>query len=143
MQRRPALFRLADDLALMTHKQSTVASVKALIRSPPLLLLVEVIALIAGLAMVLGHEIWSGGALAVIVTLIGWLMTIRGVVLLALSEDVKLKLFDALRYEERFFVYMGVVLVLANLPDLCRFQRVRRRRHVRLSATPVAPCEFY
>jgi hypothetical protein len=106
------LYCIIAALALMTHKQSTVASVKALIRNPPLLLLVEVIALIAGLAMVLGHEIWSGGALAVIVTLIGWLMTIRGVVLLALSEDVKLKLFDALRYEERFFVYMGVVLVL-------------------------------
>jgi hypothetical protein len=33
-------------------------------------------------------------------------------VLLALPEDVKLKLFDALRYEEQYFVFMGVVLVL-------------------------------
>jgi hypothetical protein len=53
-----------------------------------------------------------GGALAVVVTLIGWLVTMRGAVLLVLSEDVKLKLFEALRYEERFFVYMGVTLIL-------------------------------
>jgi hypothetical protein len=106
------LYCIIAALALMAHKHSTVESIKALIRNPPLLLLVEVIALIAGLAMVLGHNLWSGGALAVIVTLIGWLVTIRGVALLVLPEDVKLKLFDALRYEERFFIYMGVVLVL-------------------------------
>ena len=106
------LYCIIAALALMAHKQSTVESIKALIRNPPLLLLVEVIALIAGLAMVLGHNLWSGGALAVIVTLIGWLVTIRGVALLVLPENVKLKLFEALRYEERFFIYMGVVLVL-------------------------------
>ena len=106
------LYCIIAALALMAHKQSTVERIKALTRNPPLLLLVEVIALIAGLAMVLGHNLWSGGTLAVIVTLIGWLVTIRGVALLVLPENVKLKLFDALRYEERFLVYMGVVLVL-------------------------------
>ncbi len=106
------LYCIIAALALMAHKRSTVESIKALIRNPPLLLLVEVIALIAGLAMVLGHNLWSGGALAVVVTLIGWLVTIRGVALLVLPENVKLKLFEALRYEERFFIYMGVVLVL-------------------------------
>ena len=106
------LYCIIVALALMAHKQSTVESVKALIRNPPLLLFLEVIALIAGLAMVLGHNIWSGGALAVVVTFIGWLVTMRGAVLLVLSEDVKLKLFEALRYEERFFVYMGVTLIL-------------------------------
>jgi hypothetical protein len=106
------LYCIIVALALMAHKRSTVESVKALIRNPPLLLFLEVIALIAGLAMVLGHNIWSGGALAVVVTFIGWLVTMRGAVLLVLSEDVKLKLFEALRYEERFFVYMGVTLIL-------------------------------
>ena len=106
------LYCIIVALALMAHKRSTVESVKALIRNPPLLLFLELIALIAGLAMVLGHNIWSGGALAVVVTFIGWLVTMRGAVLLVLSEDVKLKLFEALRYEERFFVYMGATLVL-------------------------------
>jgi len=62
----------------MTRKQSAVATVRGLIASPPLLLLVEVISLAGGLAMILGHNIWSGGALPVVVTLIGWLMAIRG-----------------------------------------------------------------
>jgi hypothetical protein len=99
-------------LALMGQKQRTVETVNALIRNPPLLLFVEVLALIAGLAMVLGHNVWSGGALPVVVTLIGWLMTIRGGALLVLSQDTKLRIFEAVRYEERFYVFMGVTLIL-------------------------------
>ena len=49
-------------LAMMTRRQSAVATVRALIASPPLLLLVEVIGLAGGFAMILGHNIWSGGA---------------------------------------------------------------------------------
>jgi hypothetical protein len=65
-------------LAMMMRKQSAVTTVRALIVSPPLLMLAEVIGLARGLAMILGHNIWSGGALPVVVTLIGWLMAIRG-----------------------------------------------------------------
>jgi len=99
-------------LAMMTRRQSAVATVRALIASPPLLLLVEVIGLAGGLAMILGHNIWSGGALPVVVTLIGWLMAIRGAVLLALSPSATMKLFEALRYEQLFYVYMGGTLIL-------------------------------
>ena len=37
---------------------------------------------------------------------------IRGAVLLALPQDAVIKFFEALRYEERFYVYMGVTLAL-------------------------------
>jgi hypothetical protein len=99
-------------LAMMAHKKSALATMNALIRNQPLLLYVEAIGLAAGLAMVIGHNIWSGGALPVVVTLVGWLMAIRGVVLLALPQDRVIKLFDALRYEQLFYVYMGATLVL-------------------------------
>jgi hypothetical protein len=83
-----------------------------LIGNPPVLLLVEVIGLAAGLAMILGHNIWSGGALPVVVTLVGWLMAIRGAGLLALSPSATMKLFEALRYEQLFYVYMAATLIL-------------------------------
>jgi hypothetical protein len=73
------LYCIIVALGLMANKQRSVETVAALIRNAPLLLFVEVVALIAGLAMVLGHNVWSGGALPVIVTLIGWLVAIRGV----------------------------------------------------------------
>ncbi len=97
---------------MMLRKQSAVATIAAIIRNPPALFLIEIIGLAAGVAMIVGHNIWSGGALPIIVTLIGWLMTIRGIALLALSPAALSKVFEALRYEERFYVYMGVVAVL-------------------------------
>ena len=106
------LYCIIVALAMMAHKQSAVATVSALVRNAPLLLFAEVLGLAAGLALILGHNIWSGGALPVVITLLGWLMTIRGVVLLALSQDATIKFFEALRYEELFYVYMGATLVL-------------------------------
>jgi hypothetical protein len=99
-------------LTMMTRKERAVATMKALIANPPLLLYVQVLGLAGGLAMILGHNIWSGGALPVVVTLVGWLMAIRGVGLFALSPDGVMKLFEVLRYEERFYFYMGGTLVL-------------------------------
>ena len=54
------LYCIVVALAMMTRKQSAVATVKALIKNPPLLLLVEVLSLAGGLAMIIGHNIWSG-----------------------------------------------------------------------------------
>jgi hypothetical protein len=106
------LYCIIVALAMMTRKQSAVATMKALIRNPPLLLLVEVLGLASGLAMILGHNIWSGGALPVVVTLIGWMMAIRGAGLLALSPNATMKVFEALRYEQLFYFYIGATLLL-------------------------------
>ena len=89
---------------------------------PPLLLFVEVLGLAAGLAVVLGHNIWSGGVLSVVVTLLGWLMLLRGAALLALSSDATIKLFNALRYEDRFYYYMGGTLLLGLYLTIAGFR---------------------
>ncbi len=106
---------------MMTRKDSAVATLRAFIGNPPLLLFVEVLGLAGGLAMILGHNVWSGGALPVIVTLIGWLMAIRGAAPLALSPDATNKLFDALQYERLFYFYMGRILVLGAYLTLAGF----------------------
>jgi hypothetical protein len=106
------LYCIIVALALMAQKQRTVEAANALVRSPALLLIVEVIGLVAGLAMVIGHNVWSGGVLPVVITLLGWLIAIRGAVQLALPRDAMIKLFEAVRYEERFYVFMGVTLLL-------------------------------
>ncbi len=106
------LYCIIFALAMMSQKQRIVATMNALIRNPPLLLYVELIGLAAGLAMALGHNIWSGGALPVVVTLVGWWTAIKGVLLLAVPQDAVIKLMAVLRYEELFYVYMGATLVL-------------------------------
>ena len=51
------------------------------------MLIAGVFTLFGGLAMVLLHNYWSGGALPVIITLIGWLTLIKAVVLVALPSN--------------------------------------------------------
>src|SRR5208283_1861575 len=90
----------------------TVQTVNLMIHNPPVLFLAGVITVFAGLAMVLGHNVWSGGALPVVVTLLGWIMLVRGAALLALPPATALQLFQAARYEQLFHLYMGVALLL-------------------------------
>ena len=116
------LYCIIVALALMARKQATVAAINALIRNPPLLLLTEVLGVAAGLAVVIGHNVWPGGALPVVVTLLGWLMTIRGAVLLALPQDAVMKLFEALRYEKLFYLFMTGTLVLGLFLSFAAFR---------------------
>jgi hypothetical protein len=106
------LFAVLFALSMLVHKQPMVETAAALVHDPALLLLFGMIALAAGLAMVLGHNVWSGGALPVIVTLFGLIFVIRGVILLFLSPEALAGLFDMFRFEQLFYFYAGVTLVL-------------------------------
>ena len=106
------LFALVESLAMFVHKQAMVETAAALVRDRPLVLILGMIALAAGLALVLSHNVWSGGAPAVVVTLVGWVILVRGVVLLVLPPDTVARLFDMVRFAELFYLYAGITLLL-------------------------------
>jgi hypothetical protein len=106
---------------MMANKKSVIATVNALVRSPPLVLLTSVIALAIGLALVVGHNVWSGGALPVTVTVLGWVSLLKGLAFLFLSPGQMMKLYEALQYEKLFFVYMGVTLALGLYLTIAAF----------------------
>jgi len=91
------LYCVLFGLAMVAQKEAMLDIVAALMRNGPVLLIVEVIAVTAGLGIVIGHNVWSGGALPVLVTLLGWIMLIRGVVLLFLSPQGKIRFFEMFR----------------------------------------------
>src|SRR5579862_4156857 len=63
-------------LAMMSHKQTIVDTMTTLVHDAPLLFFVSVIAVLAGLGIVLGHNVWSGGALPIVITIVGWISLI-------------------------------------------------------------------
>jgi uncharacterized membrane protein YphA (DoxX/SURF4 family) len=71
------LYCVLVSLSMLTHIQATVQTVTALIHDARLLFIVSVILVVVGLAMILGHKVWSGGALPVVVTLVGWITLIK------------------------------------------------------------------
>jgi len=108
-------------LTMIANRRTTVDAVNDLIRDPPLVLLSGVIAVAVGLGVVIGHNIWSGGALPVVVTLVGWASLIKGIALMALPQGQMAKLYKALRYERFYLAYVGVTLALGLYLTIAAF----------------------
>jgi hypothetical protein len=111
LRRLIGLFALLLALSLLTHKEAAVETLTALVRNPPLLLVFGMVWLAAGLAIVLGHNVWSGGALPVVITVVGWLLLIRGLLFLFLSPSAAVGLFAGLHFEQLFYLYVGISLL--------------------------------
>jgi len=113
LSRLLGLYSILVSLSMITHKQATIETVTALVHNPPVLFVSGIMALAAGLAIMLGHNVWSGGAQPVIVTLIGWTTLIKGLLLLFLTPEAAAGFFlGQLQYEQRFYWYAGVSFLL-------------------------------
>jgi hypothetical protein len=105
------LYCLIVSTAMFAQKRAMIEIVTNLIQNRLLLLVVEVLGLIGGLAMVLGHSVWSAGLLAFVVTFIGWVTFIRSVLLLFLPSGSLLRFMRAIRYEQNYHVFVTIVLI--------------------------------
>ncbi|MGA2859703.1 MAG: hypothetical protein ABSE40_22775 [Candidatus Sulfotelmatobacter sp.] len=113
LSRLIGLYCILVALSMMTRRQATVETVTALLQSPSMMLILGVITLAAGLAMVLAHNIWSGGALAVVVTLVGWMALFKSLFFLFLPPEMETGLFlQQLHYQQFFYLYSAISLVL-------------------------------
>ncbi len=75
------LYLVAISVGMLANRRRTLATLDEMARSGPWMLFSGVVATAAELAVVLGHNVWSGGALPVVVTLVGWAALLKGVTL--------------------------------------------------------------
>ena len=106
------LFTLITSFWLLTERQTTLSTIPALLGNRPAMVIFAIIALAGGLAIVLAHNIWSGGALPILVTLIGWVMLIRGLLFLFLPPEATLYILAAILFERLFYIYLAIPFVL-------------------------------
>ena len=106
------LFLLIAALSMLLDRDSIIEMVTALIDDRALLLIVGLIALGVGLALVLGHNVWSAGLFPLVVTLFGWSQLLRGLLLLLLPAETQIAFFQLMRFEDFFYVYAGIPLVI-------------------------------
>jgi hypothetical protein len=112
LARLVGLFLTAMAICMAPNKASMVATIVATVHDPALLLVYGMIALAIGLAMVIVHNRWSGGAATVIVTIIGWLMLVRSIALLMLPQAAVLALFQAVHFADLFYAYVIFILAI-------------------------------
>ena len=99
--------------SMVLQRQATVDWMTALFHNPSLMWVLSVITLTIGLAMVLAHNVWSGGTLAAVVTLVGWAALIKGLLFLFLPSGVESALIlSVLRNPLLFYVWMTPSLLI-------------------------------
>jgi predicted ABC-type sugar transport system permease subunit len=106
------LFLLIVSVSMVLDRDSIIEMATALIDDRALLLIVGLIALGIGLAIVVGHNVWSGGLMPILITLFGWSQLLRGLALLLLPAETQVAFFQVMRLEDFFYIYAGIPLVI-------------------------------
>ena len=88
------------------------ALIIATVADGPVMLVYAIFSLAAGLAIILGHNVWSGGTLPVIVTLVGWLIFAKGLVLLLVTPETLALHLERMQYGEHYSLYTAPALVI-------------------------------
>ena len=115
------LYLIAIAVAMLASRRRALATLDEMAGSGPWMLFSGMVATAAGLAIVLGHNVWTGGALVVVVTLFGWAALLKGVSLLLVPPEQMAAAYKGLGFERFFYVWMVAVLVLGLLITLDAF----------------------
>ena len=115
------LYLIAIAVAMLASKRRTLTTLDEMARSGPWMLFSGMVATSAGLAIVIGHNVWTGSALAVVVTLFGWGALLKGISLLLVPPERMAAAYKGLGFERYFYAWMGGVLALGLLVTLDAF----------------------
>jgi len=88
-----------------------------------------IFSLAMGVAMVIGHNVWSGGALPVVVTLAGWLILAKGIFLLVLPPEAFSRMMHLMRYREHCSFYLAPAFLLGLYLTWAGFGMSLTRNH--------------
>jgi hypothetical protein len=88
------------------------ALIMATIADGPVMLAYAIFSLVAGLAIILGHNVWSGGTLPVIVTSVGWLIFAKGLILMLVAPETLTPLLERMQQHYHYPVYVVPALII-------------------------------
>jgi hypothetical protein len=106
------LFFISMAASLVLNRTSMLAALGVTVRQPEILLTYSIVFLLAGLAMVIGHNVWSGPPAAIIVTLVGWVVLVKSLLLLFAPSPVMMGFYGLARFSDLSSVYAAVIAVI-------------------------------
>ena len=98
---------------LVARPRASIATIQSMMTNPGLVLVTGIVTMAAGAATVVGHNLWSGGALAIVVTALGWVTLVKGLALVAVPPSVLNAAYRVLHYPQIFRAVMAVALILS------------------------------
>jgi hypothetical protein len=99
-------------VVLLLMRGSTI--IGATVADAPVMLAYAIISLAIGIAMILGHNVWSGGALPMVVTIVGWLILAKGLLLLSLEPAALLGLFEGMHFGDHYYLFLAPAFVIGG-----------------------------
>jgi len=114
------LYCVVISLVMLARPRALLVPIAALAHDPAAMLVIVLVGLVAGLAMVLAHNVWSGGAVPVVVTLIGWWLLIKSLSALVLPGATTLALYETwsasglYRWSSTVTLLLGLYLLYAS-----------------------------
>ena len=116
------LWMLLTVLSLAVSGRASLHILNALFTEPGLMFIAGVFTMLFGLAVILTHNRWKDGPLALAVTLLGWLAEVKGVLLASLPPALVIEAFATLNFSKFLAVYLGIALVIGGLLTYAGFK---------------------
>ena len=109
-------------VALIARPKSSIEALQKLIDDPALTLVTGIVTLAAGVALVVGHNDWSGGAVSIAVTVVGWITLVKGFALVAAPAGVIGRFWRWMHYPQLFRLVMTAGAVFGAWLSWASFQ---------------------
>jgi hypothetical protein len=100
------LVYLITCVVCLARPKALLDATNSLAENSGLLLVSGIFTMAAGVATVIGHNVWSGGVLPTAVTVLGWMMLIKGVALMITPPRILLVSYSFLRSPQQFRLFM-------------------------------------
>jgi len=122
--------------AVLADKAMVAAAIGHLEQEPVALLLLGFIQVACGAGIVLGHNVWSKGFWPLVVTLTGWALLARGVMVLFVPPDVMAAFVAGAHVADFYYLYAAIPLMLGAYLSLRGFSAAAP---IKLAVTPTTP----
>ncbi|MGH7175024.1 MAG: hypothetical protein ACREGR_01540 [Minisyncoccia bacterium] len=99
-------------LAFLINRRHVSGVVRQLLDTPALLFAVGIVTLIFGSIFVLTHNVWDGGFLSTLVTVLAWITFLRGALLMLLPQGTVRRIFSAVNFTQSYYAIAFVFLVV-------------------------------
>jgi hypothetical protein len=106
------LFLLSIGVSLLFQKKVFLGVLNDITENRHLLFGVGVILFVCGIAIVLSHNVWRGGFLSTVITLIGWVLSLRGLISMFLPGDSVARIVRLFKVEEFSSLYAVFILLV-------------------------------
>ena len=123
LSRLLGLYLMLMALVMFVNKQALTIASDVIAKDSSYAFLWGTLTMTAGLAMVIAHNRWLGGAPTVVVTVIGWLALLKGIAISLLSPASFAANFAAVRFQDLYYFYAGFALALGAYLTYAGFRR--------------------